>query len=598
MVETGYVRTLRIRNVLIIFFVFVLLVVTRLLYLQVHQANLLRMLGEKNSLRTEIIPPLRGNLYDCNRVLLAANRPVFDLCWQGNGSPILTENHLHLLDGLATLLKIDLQEKLTAIKWAERYSRRIMLKRDIGFEPLCQISEQCAGFQHLIIENRFERIYPYGSLASHVLGYLSRVEQIGKDGIEKFFQEHLRGQSGYAKTVYSATGARIRPAEHQAAQPGNDLVLTLDATFQRLAEMLLAPYLSGAFILIDPENGAIKALASHPSFDPNIFLTHISEDEWNNKFANNTPLLNRATCALYPPASTFKIVTMTAGLEEGIFNQNTNFICRGYSTFCDRKYHCQRKIGHGVLNPREALAASCNIPCFEIAKRLSIDTFALYAMRFGLGKKTNFLLPEGAGLMPTSMWKKIYKKESWWAGETLSASIGQSYLLATPLQLVRMISSVCTGYLVKPRILEHETIEKEPLYIAPQTLAFLQDSMHLAVEQGTVRRLKYLKNFSIYAKTGTAQTCSLSMEKTDISHYENGWLTCFFRYKNERPLAIIVILEHVGSSGPAVQFTEQYLKAYQQIRIEQETNSSRPGHRQDYAEHITPEDSSVDEQTT
>ncbi len=528
------------------------------------------MLGEKNSLRTEIIPPLRGNLYDCNRVLLAANRPVFDLCWQGNGSSTLTEKHLSLIQGLSTLLKIDLQEKLTAIKWAERYGRRIMLKRDIGFEPLCQISEQCAGFEHLVIENRFERIYPYGALASHVLGYLSRVEKIGKDGIEKFFQEHLRGQAGYAKNVYSATGARIRHAEHQDAQPGNDLVLTLDSTLQRLAETLFEPYQSGAFILIDPENGAIKALASHPNFDPNIFLTHISDDEWHNKFATNTPLLNRATCALYPPASTFKIVTMTAGLEEGVFNLHSNFMCNGYTTFCNRKYHCQKKIGHGILTPREAVAVSCNIPCFEVAKRLSIDTFALYAMRFGLGKKTNFLLPEGAGLIPTSMWKKLCKKESWWAGETLSASIGQSYLLSTPLQIVRMIGSVCTGCLVKPRILENEPIEKEPLYIAPQTLAFLQDSMHLAVAQGTVKRLKNLKNFSIHAKTGTAQTCSLSMVKTDISHYENGWLTCYFRYKNERPWAMIVILEHVGASGPAVQFTEQFLKAYQNIRLEQE----------------------------
>ncbi len=568
--EAGYLRTLRIRNVLIAFFIFILLVITRLTYLQVLQAKMLRMLGEKNSLRTEIIPPLRGNLYDCNHVLLAANRPIFDLCWQGNGAPHLTEKHLNLLRALATLLKIDLDEKVTSIKWAERYARRITLKSDIGFEALCQISEQCAGFEHLVIENRFERIYPYGSLASHVLGYLSRVEQIGRDGIEKFFQEHLRGQSGYSKTICSATGARIRNAEQKDAQPGNDLVLTLDSTLQRLAELLLEPYGSGAFILLDPETGAIKALASHPNFDPNIFLTHISENEWNHKFSVNTPLLNRATCALYPPASTFKVVTMTAGLEEGLFTQTTNFMCRGYITFCGRKYHCQRKIGHGVLTPREAVAVSCNIPCFEIAKKLSIDTFASYAMKFGLGKKTNFLLPESAGLMPTSTWKRVCKGESWWAGETLSASIGQSYLLATPLQLVRMIASICTGCLVKPRILEHEPIEREPLCIAPQTLAFLQDAMHLAAQMGTVRRLKHLSNFSIYAKTGTAQTCGLSMVKTDRSHYENAWLTSYFRYKNERPWAMIVILEHVGASGPAVEFAEQFLEAYQQIKEDQE----------------------------
>lgn len=564
--ETGYTRTLRLRTVLLFFFAFVLCIITRLLYLQILQAHQLRMLGEKNSLRTEVIPPLRGNLYDCNKVLLAANRPVFNLFWQGSGSSQLSEKHLELINNLATLLSIDLQERIPAIRQAERYSRRLLLKRDIGFEPLCKISEQCTGFEHLIIENRFERIYPYGSLASHVVGYLSRVEQIGKDGIEKFFQDHLRGQSGYTKTVCSATGARIRPAEQQEAQAGNDLVLTLDATYQKIAERLLEPYLSGAFILIDPQSGAIKALASHPSFDPNVFLTPITHDEWLTKFSTNTPLLNRATCSLYPPASTFKIVTMTAGLEEGLFPHTGTFTCRGHVTFCDRKYHCQRKIGHGELTAREAVAVSCNVPCFEVAKRLSIDTFATYAHRFGLGKKTNFLLPEGMGLVPTSHWKRTYKKESWWAGETLSASIGQSYLLATPLQLVRMIGSLCTGYLVRPRILEQEPIEKESLHIASQTLNFLQDAMRMAVEQGTVRRLKYLRNFSVWAKTGTAQTCSLTMVKTDISHYENGWLTCFFKYKNEPPLAMIVILEHVGSSGPAVKFTEEFLKSYQQIK--------------------------------
>lgn len=568
--EAGFDRTLRIRNILLYFFVFIVLVVIRLLYLQVHQAKQLQLLGEKNSLRTEIIPPLRGNLYDCNRVLLAANRPVFDLCWQGNGSPQFTEQHLKLIEALSTLLKINFDDKINSIKWAERYGRRIKLKGDIGFEALCQISEQCPRSAQLIIENRFERIYPYGSLASHVLGYLSRVEKIGRDGIEKFCQDHLKGQSGYAKTVCNATGARIRPASQQDAQPGGDLVLTIDSTLQHVAEKLFEPFLSGAFILIDPATGAIKVLASHPNFDPNIFLSHLSEDEWHNKFSVNNPLLNRATCALYPPASIFKIVTMTAGLEEGLFNTSSHFICRGHVTFCNRKYHCQRKIGHGALTPREALAVSCNVPCFEIAKRLSIETFADYATRFGLGNKTNFLLPENSGLVPTSLWKKACKGESWWSGETLSASIGQSYLLATPLQLVRMIASVCSGYIIKPRIIENEPIEREPLCIAPQTLSLLQEAMHLAVQDGTVKKLRHLNNFTIHAKTGTAQTCSLSKAKTDISHYENGWFTAYFRYKNENPWAMIVILEHVGSSGPTVQYAKKFLEAFQQIRETQQ----------------------------
>ena len=399
-----------------------------------------------------------------------------------------------------------------------------------------------------------------------MLGYLSRVERVGKNGLEKLFQKELSGQPGYSQSIFNAMGKKIYQKEYQEAQSGKDLTLTLDLTLQFFSESLFSKDQAGSLIVMDPVDGAIKVLVSYPNVDPNLFLAPISYDDWQEKCTVNNPLLNRTTNAVYPPASPFKLITLTAGLEEGIIDVDSTFECKGFLCFCGRNYLCQRRWGHGKLNTQDAIAYSCNIPCFEIAKKLSIDVLASYAYRFGLGSKTNFLLPEKQGLVPTSMWKKVYKGESWWTGETLSASIGQSYLLVTPLQVARMISAICTGYLVKPRIVSSEAIEKDNLAISEKTQVFLQQSMHKAVEKGTVRRLRDLKDFYICAKTGTAQTCDLYTKKTARRHYEHAWLTTFFRYKDEPPLTLIVLLEHAGAALPAVLMAKKFLKGYATLR--------------------------------
>ncbi len=570
-----YQRSLKIKYILYVFWVLMMVLMTRLFYLQIDKNSVFVNLGTKNFLRIELIPPLRGDVYDCNHVLLAANKPLFDLQWYGIGKPKLTEHDEMILAKAGAIVGIDFSEpeRHIAIAHAEKYARRLVLSQNLNFDQLCQISEQCADAEHLVITNRFQRIYPYHELASHVLGYLNRGEHSGQAGLELEFDTMLQGQQGRLLQVINSTGKTLAQRIYQEAKAGQDIVLTLDFEFQQLAEKLFHDGQAGAFILMDPFDGAIKALASYPRFDPNMFLNPISQDDWD-KLTTNNPLINRATCALYPPASTFKLVTWAAGLEENVIDQHDEVFCNGYVTFCGRRYYCQHHLGHGALSPKEALVVSCNIPCFRMAKKLKVDCIASYARRFGLGRKTNFLLPEKDGLVPTTHWKKETKGERWWKGETLSVSIGQSYLLVTPLQLARMVGAICTGYLVKPRLLETELVEKEPLRVSGATLTFLRGAMKEVVSDGTGRMLKNLSAFDIYAKTGTAQICSLDKEITNKSLLEHGWLVGYFSYRGQRPLVMLVLLEHEGSSHFAIEGAYRFFRGYQNLMQEKQLRES------------------------
>ena len=553
----------------ILFFMFVILI--RLFYLQVNQGEKFCELGEKNFLRTEFIPSRRGNVLDCNGRLLATNSPIFDLYWRGRGFRFASDQR-NAIEKLQKILGVDVVDDLmvSRIKRAERFSRTLLVKSAISQDELCQISEQCSDSSNLYVDRRFKRVYPYKNLASHILGYLRRVRTRGGleglYGLERKFQDSLKGEVGYIRHVINATGKKLFQTEFRDAVAGSDVMLTLDLTLQSIAEILFKPGQSGAFIIMDPENGAIRALVSYPNFDPNLFLDHISEEDWNEKFTVDSPLLNRAIHSVYPPASIFKLITFVAGLEEGIIDTETVFDCKGFTRFCGQKYNCHRRWGHGLQSAQKALGVSCNVPCYEIAQKISVDQLAAYAMRFGLGQSTKFLFNDKSGLVPTSYWKQAHKGERWWKGETLSVSIGQSFLLVTPLQIVRMVASIGSGYLVRPRILLSEDEERYPLYVSESTLTFLREVMKEVVLRGTGRRLRKFTDFSIHAKTGTAQTVSLKHQrKGSKKQLEHAWLGSFFSYKDKKPLAMVVLVENVGSCLPALQIAEKFFTIYKKV---------------------------------
>lgn len=552
-------------RILVIFFVLIGIIILRLFYLQISRGSTYFKLGERNFLRIEVIDSPRGNVIDCKGNLLATNRPVFDLWWEGTKRRSFSAEQRTVLDRLATILHSDDVEELQRLLLrSERQGKRVKIKADMSFAELCRVSEQCINASNLVIVEQFQRFYPHKSLASHVLGYVGRsghYQIVGLSGLEKIVQGVLSGQQGQVVHVTNASGRKLMQKEYTEAKAGEDIVLTLDFSMQQLAEKVFEKDVAGAFIILDPQTGGIKVLASYPNFDPNLFLEPISQRKWSEEFTRNNPFLNRVSSGLYPPASIFKLVTFTAGLEERIIDFTTYFTCKGYVSFCGRDYYCRRR--HGKVSCKKAVAHSCNSACFEIAKKISIDQLACYAYRFGLGRQTDFLLPERAGLVPSSMWKTAVKGEQWWKGETLSACIGQSYLLVTPLQVACMIGAVCTGYLVKPRILVHNPIKKESLKIADETRSFLQEAMKESVGSGTSWRLRYLKNFTIYAKTGTAQISSIRQASVrDKRCWEHGWVASFFSYKNEQPLVLVVLVEHAGGSGPALRIAQRFLVAY------------------------------------
>ena len=548
------------------FWFFVFLMIARLFYLQIEIGGFFSLRGERNFLRVEVIPPLRGDVFDCNHILLAANRPLFDLYWEGGGGVGLSQEDKEMLGKVSDIIGIDFvndREQYHLLEYSHRFARKMLLKRELTFDELCRISEQCSRSNHLLVANRFKRVYPFKSMACHVLGYLGRDANQGVAGVESIFQDELAGRAGFITHVVNATGKKLTQKAYQDATAGADVILTLDLPLQQLTEQLFEGDFSGSVIVMDPEDGAIRALACNPTYDPNLFLEKLTEEEWSDLLANN-PFLNRATCALYPPASIFKLVTFAAGFQEGIIDPELLVTCHGYVSFCGHKYACMQK--HGPLNACQAIAHSCNVRCFHTAVRMSIDILADYARRFGLGSKTGCLLPEKPGLVPDSEWKRREKGERWWKGENLSASIGQSYLLVTPLQIARAVSAIFTQSLVRPRILEREPVQKEPLRVTLKTLQFLKQGMKEAVTKGTCWRLGRYTDFDLYAKTGTAQTCNKSLEKNTKTRKEHAWLTCNFSFKNEAPLTLVILLEHAESSAFALGMAQKFFNGYKRLK--------------------------------
>ncbi len=537
------------------------IIVTRLFYLQVIQSFSFLQRGQKNYVRYQKVESLRGSLFDTKKRLLATNKPITDIYWKGTGNKDLSRDQLYELAIIQTITQKDIN--IDEIAYAEKKGKNILLVHDFTLEQLSCLAEKLPSSLNLDIQTHFKRYYPHDHLASHVVGYLSIMEESheGKMGLEKVLEEQLHGTPGKKLYTINSFGKQVSQEEVAAADPGKDIYTTIDLDMQMLAEKVFPEGESGVFVIMDPRNGSLKALVSRPDFNPNLFLEPLNHEQWKN-IQEKKPFLNRACNACYPPASLFKFITMAAGLELGLIQEHNTWYCSGKYMFANRAYHCAHQEGHGSISTQEALVQSCNIPFFEIGKKIKIDSLADYANRFGLGQKTNILFYEKTGLVPTSQWKKQYKKEQWWPGETLSTAIGQSYLLVTPIQMLCMISSVCEGYLVKPRILEHETIESKPLDISTSTLTFLKKALKKVTSHGTGRSLGDIKDIDIYAKTGTAQTSDLSKRNLGKQHVEHGWLILHVTYKNHDPLAFVILIENVGSSRVATAVAKLFLTEY------------------------------------
>lgn len=549
------------------------IIVCRLIYLQIIQQHLLYIQSQKNFLRFEKIKTPRGNILDAQGNLLATNRPATDLYWHGTGNRTLSSNQEAILSRISTITGKNIlsdSDLCTELTHVERYSKDLLLLEDLTFEQLSQLEEQLAAQPNILIKTTFKRHYPHQHLACHVIGYIGSLdlEEIGKMGIEKICEQELKGLEGSRMRTINSCGTSLAEIELQKGAAGKDINMTIDLDLQKIAESIFPLDQSGIIIVMDPIDGAIRALVSRPDFDPEIFLRHVTKAEWET-LQEKQPFLNRAFNACYPPGSLFKIVTMSSALEHGIIKQDANWFCPGYYTYASRNYGCHLHTGHGTLSTCECLTHSCNIAFYEIGKRINIDTIADYAKRYGLGLKTGSPFNEKEGIIPSKAWKRKHKHERWYTGETLSVAIGQSFLSVTPIQIARMIGSIFTRTLVTPRILVDDPIIREPLDIKPETLAFIKKSMKDVVIHGTARRVGKINGFEMYAKTSTAQVCALTKRDLGKQFVEHSWYASYNQYKNERPFVLLLLIENSGSSRIPSGLAREFLLKYRSI-IEQD----------------------------
>ncbi len=530
--------------------------------LQIAQSTLFSQLSRRNFFRQEQVESPRGNITDQYNKLLATNRPVYSLYWQGTGNYHLSTQQEAILTRLSLIFSLE-PDVLIHIAQIERTGKQLLLSDDMPYEQLTKLVEQLPHNKNLLIHTTYERYYPHDTLASHIVGYLGMKDALGKMGLERLYNKKLTGQAGTIIKIINSLGRKL--TTHKVTRPtmGTTIKTTLDLQLQQIAEKLFPKEYEGCLLLMD-DDGALEVVLSRPCFSPGIFLQPLTHEQWRLLQQNNG-FINRAFSACYPPASLFKLVTLAAALETSMITPDTEWRCKGALNFKGRNYHCNRRWGHGIINTKKAFAQSCNVPFYDIGTKMPIDTLAEYAHALGLGVKTGIFFPEQKGLVPTSSWKQKARNEPWWPGETLSAVIGQSSLLVTPLQLACMICAVGTGSKVRPRMLVEEPVIKELVQLRPATLSFLQQCLTSVIKKGTGTLLNRLSGFTIQGKSGTAQVRSCTNKTSSKKDLPHGYFAARFQYKHYKPRTLVILLEHANTSRHAISLAHRLLEQIARI---------------------------------
>jgi len=568
--------------VLLIFGVLVL----RLWFLQIVNGHVYRSKSEQNRIRLQDILPLRGVIFDRKGKTLVDNRPYYDLYL----IPEEVQDRKKLFEDLNRFFDFELELSEQKFNKASRRHpfKPMCIKKNISRDELALIETHRFNLPGIMIKVKPQRHYVFGDLASHLLGYLGEITErelmnkkypdnkqgdlIGKSGVERRQQPVLNGIRGGEQMEVDATGRKIKAVSRKPPVPGANICLTIDKDLQALAEKCLTGK-RGAIVAINPGNGEILALASSPSFDPNFFIGGVDKENWNKiVLSKDFPLQNRALSGQYPPASVFKNVVALAGLEEGVIDPREEIVCNGIYTLGNYDYRCWKKHGHGKVNLHRAIAESCDVYFYKIGMRLGIDRISSYAKKFGLGRITGFdVLQEKGGLIPTREWKLKRFGVPWQAGETVSTSIGQSFVLVTPIQMAAMTSAIFNGgilyqpqvtkwaknvtgeivYEFVPKVNGRIKVRKENLELVKKALVGVVNEPH-----GTGGRAK-LRHVIVAGKTGTAQVVSLEKEKkfSDAGGIpwkfrDHAWFVAVAPADSPK-IALAIVIAHGGHGGSA-----------------------------------------------
>jgi penicillin-binding protein 2 len=562
--------------------------------LQVLGGDSWRVLAEQNRIRKVPVLAARGKLLDREGRLLVDNYPSVS-CFLVREQNRNIDADLPLIAKGLNLDLENLRNTLHRYRAAPGY-QPIPIKQDISPDEQAFIEAHRNELPELETVDEERRLYPRDGFAAHLIGYVGEVSEemlndpkyayyepgdvVGQAGIEQTYDELLRGTDGSMDVVVDSHGREVGRRGIQLATPGQDLKLTIDNDLQRAAENALGDR-SGAIVIMDPRNGEILALVSHPSYDPNAFAVRIGRADWNKLITDpDRPLMNKAIQAQLAPGSTFKILMSVAGLEEGIA-QNMHVNCSGGADFYGHYYHCDEH--HGGVDIHNAIPMSCDTFYYTLADRLGIDRISKYATAFGYGQKTGVDLPgEQAGLMPSSQWMMKNYHRKWYAGETISVGIGQGAVEATPIQLARIIGGIASdGHMVRPHAVFPDQLPENfrkglldsypgageaNFPIDPESWNTITDGMAEVTQPGAFHTAgsAHLEGIDLAGKTGTAQVVGhealAKMAKTKDT-IPNVWFVGVVPRRNPE-LVIATLWQHGGFSYYPARISAQVVAAY------------------------------------
>jgi penicillin-binding protein 2 len=565
----------------------------RLYQLQIRNGDQYKTQAEDNRVNQRLLAPPRGRILDRFGVELANNRRNYRVLLVSEQA---TEGVEAALDAIAKLIVLtDAQKKrvLHDIAMNKKFAP-VPVAENLSWEEFARINMHLpylAGVQPDVGETRD---YPYGAELSHILGYVAAVSpedkknneddplldlpgfRIGKRGIEKAYDEEVRGEAGASRVEVNAYGRVIRELSREPGQPGQDVWLTIDCELQRFTDQRLGTE-SAACCVLDAQTGDVLALSSTPGYDPNLFNVGITPDQWKGLMTDDhKPLLNKALSGAYPPGSTFKPAMAMAAVQNGL--QDLHVVCTGALTLGNHQFHCWKRGGHGGVDLQRGIAQSCDVFFYEVARRLGIDKMEAAARALGLGATTGIEIPgENGGFIPGAAWKEARFGIPWQMGETLVTGIGQGYVLATPLQLATLAARIASGRAVTPRIAHTvgNTTQPRPL---PDPLPFSDDAF-AAVRTGmnavcngggTASRWRITEpGMEMAGKTGTAQVRRITKEERASGVLkdtalpwnlrDHGLFIAFAPVAAPR-YALSCIVEHGALGHPQVQMAHDILK--------------------------------------
>tara|TARA_B100001142_G_scaffold101305_1_gene103453 strand:- start:1070 stop:2902 length:1833 start_codon:yes stop_codon:yes gene_type:complete len=553
-------------------------------HLQVEKADSFRLIADENRINIRLIPNQRGEIYDRNGVKLAGNEASYKITMVAEDAGDISL----ILERLSKIIKLspeDINRSKAELHRSAKFLPVTIVDR-LERDDIAKIAVNAPMLPGINPEIGFSRTYPLGEIFAHVVGYVGPVSsrdlelredpdpllriprfQIGKVGIERELETTLRGKAGIKRVEVNALGRVMREIERKEGSKGANLKLTLDTNLQAYVRARLGTE-SASVVVLDCKSGEILAICSSPAYDPNKFVRGISFNDYGIlRDDNHRPLASKTVQDAYPPGSTFKMVTVLAALEAGIIDHREKIRCNGHVEVSSRKFHCWKRDGHGNVDLVKSLRESCDVYYYELAQRVGIEKIAEVARVLGLGKSFNIEMSAvTSGIVPDKLWKQNARSREWVVGDTVNSSIGQGYVLSSPLQLAVMMARIATGNEILPKLIksingfESDAVPGE-LSLNKNNLKLIRKALFEVTndKRGTAYHSRVLdKKSKIIGKSGTSQVRNISTVERTLGVLENKDLpwdqrdhALFVNYApyDDPKIAVSVVVEHGGSGS-------------------------------------------------